>query len=454
MRKTVLCHFYNEEYLLPWWLNHHKQIFDHGVMINYASTDRSCEIIREICPSWDIIDSRNPDFEPFGVDFEVMDIERQITGWKTCLNITEFLVGDYSILDNATENTQFIAPVFTFIDTDREREPDYDKPIWAQKTHGFSWKDQINERSPRSIHNYDFRYSVPGRHCASHNTEQLAIFYFGWCPFSPGLLHRKLQVQTRLPASARAARMGTHHVFLWSHQGWIPSDHQTGENLLYRLDTSMIPASRDISAEIEPFVTANDAYAAQINNIMNIESAWHGHREFANWLTEHLKPQITVDLGVDYGFSTFALAERNPGHVYGIDMFQGDEHAGFRDTGEFVLSYQSRNGIKNVTFVKGTFDQVSEQWSTSIDILHIDGLHTREAITNDYTNWIKFVHPNGIILMHDIVTFADVKDFYNSIRLPKLFFVESHGLGVVSRDPDLINYISSVFSTSQQGNID
>lgn len=34
---TVLMHIYNEEYLLPFWLNHHKNIFDHGVIVNYDS---------------------------------------------------------------------------------------------------------------------------------------------------------------------------------------------------------------------------------------------------------------------------------------------------------------------------------------------------------------------------------------------------------------------------------
>lgn len=453
MRKTVLCHFYNEEYLLPWWLHHHRQIFDHGVMINYASTDSSCEIIRKICPNWDIIDSANKDFEPFGVDYEIMRIEKKIPGWKTCLNITEFLVGDYSILNKAEENTQFIAPVFTFIDTDRETIPDYSKPIWQQKTHGFSWKDAINERSPRSIHNFDFEYSVPGRHCASHNTEKLAIFYFGWCPFTKELLNRKLQIQHRLPASARAARMGTHHVFLWSHEGWIPSDHQTAENLLFRLDTSMIPASRDISAEIEPFITANHEYVDLTTNILDIPSAWQGHREFAHWLCDYLKPSITVDLGVDYGFSTFALAERNPGQVYGIDLFAGDEQAGYRDTSEYVMSFQNRAAFNNVSFIKASFEEIASMWTVPVDILHIDGLHTTAAITSDYANWSRFVQPNGVILLHDVAAFPDILDFYNSIGLPKLFFVESAGLGVISRDMGLINAILNNFPHSRAGNI-
>ena len=73
--KIVLCHFFNEEHLLPWWLDHHKKIFDHGIMINYHSTDRSCEIIKEICPTWQIRPSRNEYFHPKDIDAEVMDIE-------------------------------------------------------------------------------------------------------------------------------------------------------------------------------------------------------------------------------------------------------------------------------------------------------------------------------------------------------------------------------------------
>jgi FkbM family methyltransferase len=38
---TLIGHFRNEEYLLPWWLRHHVPMFDHGVLIDYSSTDAS-----------------------------------------------------------------------------------------------------------------------------------------------------------------------------------------------------------------------------------------------------------------------------------------------------------------------------------------------------------------------------------------------------------------------------
>ena len=35
---------------------------------------------------------------------------------------------------------------------------------------------------------------------------------------------------------------------------------------------------------------------------------WKGHRAFAEWLVKEIKPSQVVDLGVDYGFSTFIFA--------------------------------------------------------------------------------------------------------------------------------------------------
>ena len=59
--RTVISHFYNEEYLLPWWLMHHTKIFDHGILINRGSTDRSVEICKLFAPTgkYEIQDSLN-----------------------------------------------------------------------------------------------------------------------------------------------------------------------------------------------------------------------------------------------------------------------------------------------------------------------------------------------------------------------------------------------------------
>ena len=94
MKLTLLSHFYNEEYLLPWWLKHHSKIFTDAILIDYNSTDRSVEIIKEYCPTWKVFKSKNEYFDAILVDQEIMEYEQTIDGYKICLNTTEFIHGD------------------------------------------------------------------------------------------------------------------------------------------------------------------------------------------------------------------------------------------------------------------------------------------------------------------------------------------------------------------------
>jgi hypothetical protein len=251
MKKTLISHFYNEEYMLPWFLNHHKQIFDHGVMIDYHSNDRSVEIIKEICPTWDIVTSRNNDFQADMIDMEVMEIEKHIDGWKIALNVTEQMIGDYSILDD--NPGQWLIPTVFMVDTDRNRPVSQDRPLYEQKYWGFSFKDSQQaflERRSRSIHNVPVYYPAtntqecmgPGRHYHTYNTDQLAIFYYGWCPFDEGGIARKLQIQTQIPLIDRQRGWGFHHI-------------TNKETLTYRFENEFIPRARNIKEEIQLYVT-------------------------------------------------------------------------------------------------------------------------------------------------------------------------------------------------------
>ena len=84
-------------------------------------------------------------------------------------------------------------------------------------------------------------------------------------------------------------------------------------------------------------------------------TAWEGHGNFAIQLTDIMKPKVTVDLGVDYGFSTFCFALLGKGKVYGIDSFEGDEHAGKRSTYDHVMQlrehFRATIKMNNVYFL-------------------------------------------------------------------------------------------------------
>jgi hypothetical protein len=185
-------------------------------------------------------------------------------------------------------------------------------------------------------------------------------------------------------------------------------------------------------------------------------SAWLGHLKFAMWLVNKYKPKIIVELGVDYGHSSFAFSSEGIGNVYGIDSFEGDIHAGQRNTLDVLVDTQKHllnNKLlvkDNFYPIKGFFDNVYESFEYDIDILHIDGLHTYDAVSNDFNKWITKTHENSIILMHDVVAFKDtVGKFFDELQYPKTFFSHSAGLGIVSKNQSIINNIINVWSNNK-----
>jgi hypothetical protein len=100
----------------------------------------------------------------------------------------------------------------------------------------------------------------------------------------------------------------------------------------------------------------------------------------------------------------------------------------------------------NLFPIKGYFDEIYKSFNHEIDILHIDGLHTYEAVSNDFNTWINKTHDNSIILMHDVISFRDsVGKFFDEIPYPKTFFSHSAGLGVVSKNQSIIDEINNIW---------
>ena len=208
-KKTVISHFYNESYLLPWWLNYHKNIFDNGILINYASNDHSVDIIKHICPHWTIVDSKNKEFCARNADSEVMAYEFYVKEWKMALNITEFIVGD--IDKNIINNQQLLIPQISFFDWDPNNKLDNNSYLWQQKTYGIDYKTDFTLRYARSLHCANIRYPSPGRHFLKYNTENLLIFHYANCISSQEMLSRRLQIQHRIPIKDKKLDLGFQH---------------------------------------------------------------------------------------------------------------------------------------------------------------------------------------------------------------------------------------------------
>lgn len=173
--------------------------------------------------------------------------------------------------------------------------------------------------------------------------------------------------------------------------------------------------------------------------------SWVGHIPFAFYLVEQLKPNVIVELGTHTGNSFTAFCQASKDYspntkVYAIDTWKGDEHAGYYDEKIFedLNAYISEHFSRIGNMIRKDFnDAVYDFDDNSIDVLHIDGLHTYEAVKNDFETWLPKMKNNGIILFHDIDAKLDgfeVFRFWNELKcLYKIHYSFSHsfGLGVL-----------------------
>lgn len=181
------------------------------------------------------------------------------------------------------------------------------------------------------------------------------------------------------------------------------------------------------------------------DNFQDLAWPWAGHKYFAYDLISNLKPEVIVELGTHYGTSLWSFSQAVKDYyldteINAVDTWVGEKHAGFY--GEEV--FKTVNDIKNkyypnlkINLIRKKFDEALSLFEdNSIDILHVDGLHTYEAVKNDFENWIPKVKEGGIILFHDIMVSRDDFGVYKLWEELKnnyktLEFGHSYGLGVL-----------------------
>lgn len=197
---------------------------------------------------------------------------------------------------------------------------------------------------------------------------------------------------------------------------------------------------------------------------------WIGHIPFAFELIGRMKPRTIVELGTYSGSSYAAFcqaveASGGNGHVYGIDLWQGDVHMGSFDEDLYqeMAQFAATRYPGIATLVRKDFNEAARDFADgSVDLLHIDGTHTFDAVTNDYQTWLPKMSEQGIIMFHDInVTEQNagpsalkfgVRKVFDSIKdaYPHCEFDHCFGLGVIAvgkkTRSDALTLISSVKS--------
>lgn len=106
-----------------------------------------------------------------------------------------------------------------------------------------------------------------------------------------------------------------------------------------------------------------------------------------------------LEVGSWKGKSAVAAAQSGA-NVIAVDWFKGSPETAGADTLEEYLS--NTKGYPRIeTFVGKSEEVFIPKRNLQIGLLFIDGEHTYEACSRDFTKWSEYVPPGGFIVFHD-----------------------------------------------------
>jgi hypothetical protein len=176
-----------------------------------------------------------------------------------------------------------------------------------------------------------------------------------------------------------------------------------------------------------------------------LPTAWGAHIPLMRCIIRYQRPRRFVELGSQYGASFFSACRavrecHTSTECIAVDSWQGDAHTG----GYYEDVYQAfKAGLEHsyadfASLVRSTFaEAVGKFENGSIDLLHIDGYHTYDAVKEDFETWLPKMSDAGVVLLHDTCVRRDTFGVFRMVdelaqRYPLFNVAHDNGLGMVA----------------------
>ena len=167
-------------------------------------------------------------------------------------------------------------------------------------------------------------------------------------------------------------------------------------------------------------------------NVINVVSAWGDIPTIIKDIivTFNINPKTALEFGVEYGYSTSALANYFT-NVIGVDTFTGDIHSNTKYN-HYKMTQRILNNYKNIQLINSSYKNYINNNNNIYDLIHIDIVHTYNE-TYECGEWA--VNHSRVVIFHDTISFDEVKkvcyDLSTKYGLEFYNYPDSHGLGIL-----------------------